>query len=129
MIKCIFGMQVNMEVFHKSILSIWVCVTKHVQNKKFAYLCNISRKAWGEVDFLPANKHENFLQGDSITLGVRSQACPTQYPKQVCNILEYLKENVKDEVDFLPADKRQRFLQIDTVILDECAQACQNYLK
>ena len=33
-----------------------------------------------EVD-LPADKHENFLQVDSITLGVRSQACPN-YPKQ-----------------------------------------------
>ena len=37
-----------------------------------------------EVDFLPADKHKNFLQDDSITLGMRSQACP-KYPKQqVC---------------------------------------------
>ena len=40
-----------------------------------------------EVDFLPGDKHKSFLQDDSITLGVRSQACP-KYPKrQVCNIL------------------------------------------
>ena len=39
-----------------------------------------------EVEFLHADKHEIFLQGDSITLGVRSQACP-KYPKQqLCNI-------------------------------------------
>ena len=35
----------------------------------------------GEVDFLPANKHESFLQVDSITLGLLSQAFP-KYPKQ-----------------------------------------------
>ena len=38
-----------------------------------------------EVDFLPADKHESFLQDDSIALDVRSQAC-LKYPKQqVCN--------------------------------------------
>ena len=39
----------------------------------------------GEVDFLPANKHESFLQVDIITLGLCGQACP-KYPKQVYNI-------------------------------------------
>ena len=34
-----------------------------------------------EIDFFPADKQESFLQGDSITLGVCSQACP-KYPKQ-----------------------------------------------
>ena len=29
-----------------------------------------------EVDFLPADKHINFLQVDSITLDVHSYACP-----------------------------------------------------
>ena len=39
----------------------------------------------GEVDFLSANKHERFLQVDSITLVLSSQAFP-KYPKQVYNI-------------------------------------------
>ena len=40
-----------------------------------------------EVDFLAADKNESFLQVDSITLGLHSQACP-RYPKyQVSNIL------------------------------------------
>ena len=59
-----------------------------------------------KADFLPADKDESFLQDDSITLGVRSQAC-LKYPKQqVCNIFaisqgkgiylrEYLKEYLK----------------------------------
>ena len=33
-----------------------------------------------EVDFLPADKHQRFLQIDSIILGVCEQACP-HYPK------------------------------------------------
>ena len=37
-----------------------------------------------EVDFLSANEHESFLQVESITLGLRSQACP-KYAKQVYN--------------------------------------------
>ena len=38
-------------------------------------------KHGGEVDILPENKHESFLQVDSITLGFCSQAC-SKYPKQ-----------------------------------------------
>ena len=42
--------------------------------------------------FLPADKHKNVLQGDSITLGVDSQACP-KYPKQqVYNIFGISQE-------------------------------------
>ena len=50
MMKFVFGIQINIEVFYKVILSFLGCATKHAQrtqNKKFAYLCNISRKAWG----------------------------------------------------------------------------------
>ena len=41
-------MQINIEVFYKLILSLLVSVTRHVQStqNKFAYLCNISIKAW-----------------------------------------------------------------------------------
>ena len=46
--KFIFCMQINIEVFSKTILLFWVSVTRHVQStqNKFAYLCNISIKAW-----------------------------------------------------------------------------------
>ena len=54
-----------------------ILITKVYQStqNKFAYL-NISRKAWGmKMIFLSADKHKSFLQGDSATLGVCSQAC------------------------------------------------------
>ena len=54
-----------------------------------------------EVDFLPANKHESFLQIDSLAWVAR-HAQSTQNNRFAIS-LHYLKENVKDEVDFLSA--------------------------
>ena len=68
-----------------------------------------SEKHEGAVDFLPENQHKIFLYFDSITLGLRSQACP-KYLKQ------YLKKELSDEVDFLHLDKHERLLQIDSMI-------------
>ena len=42
---------------------------------------------------MSADKHENFLQDDRITLGVRSQACP-KYPKQECFAMSQGKREV-----------------------------------
>ena len=64
--KFVFGKDINIEVF---------------------YIFAISPERMGDdVDFFPVNKLENFLQVNSITLGVQSQACP-RYPKQVYKIL------------------------------------------
>ena len=85
MAKFIFGVQINVEVFYKFIMSFWLCVTSHAQstkNKKFALSLHYLLKRMGyEVDFLSADKHESFLQADGITLVLRSQACP-KYPRQ-----------------------------------------------
>ena len=65
--KFVFSMQIKIEVF--------------TPNKKFACLCNISRKnVSDELDFLPEHKHRSFLQVDIIISGVRIQVCP-KYPK------------------------------------------------
>ena len=67
--KCIFVMQMNTEVFYRLILSFWVCIARHAQstqNKKFAYLCNISRKTWG-FDFFCLQINKSFWQVDSIS--------------------------------------------------------------
>ena len=83
MMKCIFGMKINIKVFYKLILSFWVCATRHTQStqNKFAYLSNISRKAWEMKLIFCLQINTSFLQVDSITLGVLSQACP-KYPEQ-----------------------------------------------
>ena len=42
----LFGMQINIEVFYKLILSFWLGVIRHVQSTQnnFSYLCNNPRK-------------------------------------------------------------------------------------
>ena len=74
--------------------------------------------------FLPADKHESFLQADSMELWncIARHAQSTQNNKFTIS-LQCLKENMKDEIDFVPADKHQRFLQIDTIILGLCVAA------
>ena len=61
MMKIIFGMNRNMEFFFKLTLSFWVCATRHAQSTKILHIF--------EVEFLPTNKHEIFLQSDTITFG------------------------------------------------------------
>ena len=61
MMKYIFYMQINIEVFYKLILSFWVYATRHIQNKKFANLPISPIRHGGEADFLPAIKREDFL--------------------------------------------------------------------
>ena len=129
--KFIFGMQINIEVFCRLILlTFWVCVTRHAQstqNKKFPYLCNISRKAWGMKLIIcrQINAKVFYKVVVSLWFCIARHAQGTQNNKFTVS-LQYLKENVKDGVDFLPADKCQRFLQFDTIILGVCDQACPN---
>ena len=51
--KFIFGVQINIEVFYKLILSFWQYLKKELSD---------------EVDFLHAGKHESLLQIDSMIL-------------------------------------------------------------
>ena len=98
MMKFIFGMQMNIEVFYKLILSYLVCVTRHAQgsqNKKCAYLCNIylQKRMCDEVDFLSEDKYKGFPQADSITLGVYSQVCLKHAKQQSYNIFAIFQRN------------------------------------
>ena len=49
MMKFIFGLQRNIEIFDNLILFFWVCIARNAQStqNKLAYLCNISRKTCG----------------------------------------------------------------------------------
>ena len=131
--KFIFGMHINIEVFYKLIVSFRVCVTRHAQstlNNKFSIsLQYLQKSIGGEVGFLPVDKRESFLQGDSIVLGVDSQHAQSTQNDKFAISLQYIKENMNDEVGFLPADKCQRLLLIDTIILGVYGQACPNYPK
>ena len=135
MIKFIFGMQVNVEVFYKFILLFWVCVVRHTQSAKIRSL---------DISVISPKKHGGCwfffffcLQIKTIVfynLIVSLRVCVAWHAQSTENIkfalsLQYFKEKIKDGGDFLPADKHQRFLQINTIILVVCGQACPDYSK
>ena len=106
MMKFIYCLQINIEVFYNLILSFWVFVASHAQstqNNKFAislqYLKEI--REWWLRDFYLQISIEN-SQNNKLAIS-----------------LQYLK----NEVDFLHADNRASFVQIDAMIFDWDGQA------
>ena len=53
-----------------------------------------------EVYFVPVDKHNSFLQVNSITLGVIASHAQSTQNNNFAISLQYLKENVKGEIDF-----------------------------
>ena len=85
-----FYMQKNIKDFFKLILSFSAYVAKHVQiteNNKFAICLHYFKKEVSdEVNFLHADKHESFLQVDTMIFDGDGQAFP-KFPKlQVYNV-------------------------------------------
>ena len=83
-------MQKNIKDFFKLILSFSVCVAKHVQitqNNNFAIsLQYLKTEVSDEVDFLHPDKHESFLQIDTIIFDEDGQAF-SKFPRsQVSNV-------------------------------------------
>ena len=72
--KLIFCLQINTKVFYKFIVSLWMCVARHAQstqNNKFAIsLQYLKENIKDELDTLPGDKTQRFLQIDNIILGV-----------------------------------------------------------
>ena len=130
MVKFIFGMQINIGVFQKLLLSFWVCIVRQaqsIQNDKFAIsLQYLKENVKDDVDFLPADKHERSLQIDTIILYVQP-GIPTLSKITswlfLCNIQE---RSENDEVDFLHAYKDGCFLQIYTKTLMGMVKYSQN---
>ena len=80
--KLSFLLQINMKVFCKLIVSLWVCIARHAQstqnNKLAISLQYLKQNVKDEVNVLPADKQKRFPQIDTIILGVQDQACPRQ---------------------------------------------------
>ena len=79
-----FCLQISTKVFNKLVVSFWVWVASYAhstQNNMFArFLQYLKKEVKNEVDFLPADECQRFLQTNTITLGLCGQACPN-YPK------------------------------------------------
>ena len=69
-LKLIFCLQINTKVFYKLIVSLWMCNTRHAEithNNKFTISLQYVKKEFSdEVHFLDADKHDSFLQIDTI---------------------------------------------------------------
>ena len=65
-------------------VSLWLCAARHAQsnqNNKFAITLEyLKENMKDEVDFLPVDKRQSFLQIYTVILGLCGQSCPN-YPK------------------------------------------------
>ena len=107
--KLIFCLQINIKGFLKLIVSFQVCVARHAkitQNNKLAIsLQYLKKKVSDEVEFLHADKHESFLQVNTMILNGNGKSFPKIAKQQVCNVFTITQKEVRDEVDFLHANK------------------------
>ena len=107
MMKFIFCMQINIEVFYKLIISILVGVIRHNQSTQnnFTCLCNISMHAYFQawrmrlIFCLQINAKVYYKMIVSLWVFVARHVQSTENNKFKIS-LQYLKENVKDELDF-----------------------------
>ena len=106
--KLLFCLQIDTNIFYRVLVSFWVSLSRLVQstqNNKFAIsLQYLEENGENEVGFLLADKHQRFLQIDTIILiVVRHAKLPTVTRLLLlCNIV---RKKVSDEVDLLHAYK------------------------
>ena len=72
----------------------------------------LQKNLGNEIDFLPVDKHESFLQVDGIMLDVVARHTQSTKSKKFAISLQYLKENVKDEVAFCMQINIQGFFKL-----------------
>ena len=87
---------------------------------KITSLQYLKENVKNEVDFLPADKRQRFVQID-IIIFVSRHAQSTQNKKFAYHCIISRKVWGKNEVDFLPADKLENFLQVDSFTLGMCS--------
>ena len=73
-------MKININVFYKLIVSLWMCAARHeqsTQNNKFVMSLQCRKENMMDEFFvLTVDKYHDFLQIDAIILGVLGQPCP-----------------------------------------------------
>ena len=100
--KLIFCLQIDIKGFFKLIPSFQMCMYGQIYPNYPKYL---KKLVSDEVNFLHTDKHERFLQIDTMI-------CDGDKYSQFAISLEYLKKKVGDEVAFLRADKHQGFYKV-----------------
>ena len=95
--KLLFCLQINTKIFYKILVSFWVCkqpCPKYSNNKFTISLQFLKQIGKNEVSFSLADKHQGFLQIDTIILGVARHAQITQNNEFAIS-LQYLKKKTE----------------------------------
>ena len=104
MMKFVFGMQRTRKNVYELSLSFWVCAATHAQsaqNRKFAYLCNISRKTMGMKLLFCLQINTKIFYKVLVSLWVSvSRLSQSTQDNQFAISLQYLKKNGINEVVF-----------------------------
>ena len=127
MMNYFFSMQINIEVSYKLILSLWLHVSRHVQSNQISlhiFAISLEKHDGWSWCFLRADKHKNFIQVESTTLGVLARHVQSIQNKLTIS-LQYLKETWKMKLVFCLLINDF----FNTFILDVCGQTCPNYPK
>ena len=77
---------------------------------------------------LYANKHQSFLEADTIVLVAMPMHVQSTQNNKFAISLQYLKKEGRHEVDFLHGDKKT-FLQVDAINIVEYCHLCPKYSK
>ena len=100
MMKFVFYMQINIEVFKKVMLSLWLSLTRHAQSTQISSISlQYLHKSKGyEVDFLHVDKHKRFLQDDMVCIARNAQS--TQNNRLIFYLLINVKGFFKEILSF-----------------------------
>ena len=125
-------LEINIKPFYKLIPLFLLAMARHAQstqNNKFAVsLQDLKKEGRVELDFMHADKHQIFLQVETINFGGHGQSCP-KYPKhQVWKIFAICQESQGWGWFFIQINIKV-FYNLITIIFDGCGQTCLKYWK
>ena len=81
--------------------------------------CTFKKEVHDEIFFGHIDKHQNFLQVDTIILGRHSLVCPKYANKKFAYLCNISRKTLGIKLLFLPIDKYKSFLQGDNITLAE----------
>ena len=133
----IFCQQINTTGFFKLILSFQICVARHAQitqnNMVAISLQYFEKELSDEIDFLDTDKHENFLQIDTmILMGMtkHSQSSKNSKFTMSCKVsLQYPYSISKKKLGMEFIFYMQINIKAGILVFDESDQTCPKYQK
>ena len=128
--KLTFCLQINTNIFHKLIVSLWVWMARHAQSTQsnnfiisWQYL---KENVKGAVEFFMLIIVRPFFKVILPFFMCVTRHAQISENKKLAISQQYLKKEGNEEVDFLLAGKNENLLQIDSMILMGMVKHYQN---